>query len=133
MNALQQKLRARANNYIRTQVKFLLCGCALLLIYNVTMAWSALLGGAICILANWVFAKKMFANTGAAATRKIVGSFYSGELHKILITVILFTLTIRFVPVDFLAFISGYALTQVSFWLIPLTKAMLKPMEQPLS
>jgi len=49
-------------------------------------AYSALIGGGICLLANLEFARTLFKPNGARASQKIVRAFYWGEAKKIMIT-----------------------------------------------
>lgn len=89
--------------------------------WSIAAAYSALLGGVICLLPNAYFARRMFRHTGARAARQIVRSFYAAETGKLVFTAILFGVSFAAVkglvaPALFLGFIA----VQIVSWLVPL-------------
>lgn len=88
-------------------------------IFNINSAFSALLGGLVCIIPNALFARKLFKYQGARAARKIVNNFYKGEALKIVLSIIFFTLVFMFCKITPLAFFATYVLVQMSHWLAP--------------
>ncbi|GAK87201.1 ATP synthase protein I [Vibrio ponticus] len=67
---------------------------------NIEWGLSALIGGGICVLANAVFALCAFMFSGARAAKKVAASFYTGEVLKILITVVLFSFAYMYIQVE---------------------------------
>lgn len=67
---------------------------------NVDWGLSALVGGGIFIIANATFALCAFMFSGARAAKQIAASFYTGEVLKILITVVLFTVAYMYMQVE---------------------------------
>jgi ATP synthase protein I len=68
----------------------------------VSASWgiSALIGGGIYVIANAVFAGCAFMFSGARAAKKVAVSFYAGEVLKILITVVLFSVAYVYMEVE---------------------------------
>lgn len=87
--------------------------------FNINSAFSALLGGLVCIIPNALFARKLFKYQGAHAARQIVNNFYKGEALKIVVSIILFTLVFMFCKITPLAFFAAYVLLQMSHWFAP--------------
>ncbi|MCG9728132.1 F0F1 ATP synthase subunit I [Vibrio brasiliensis] len=67
---------------------------------NAEWGLSALIGGGIFVIANAVFALCAFMFSGARAAKRIAASFYTGEVLKILITVVLFTVAYMYMQVE---------------------------------
>lgn len=84
-----------------------------------TMAYSALLGGLVCIIPGAAFALQAFKYKGAQAAKKIMMRFYWGEALKLGLTFILFTLIFVFVPIDALPFFITFIATQMIYWFAP--------------
>ena len=64
--------------------------CAGLAIFDVTLAYSALLGGAIWLMPNLYFARQAFRFSGARAAPHIARALYLGETGKFVLTVVAF-------------------------------------------
>ena len=80
---------------------------------------SALMGGFIGIVPGLLFMRLLFKQSGTKLAKQILSYFYLGEILKILISLILFTLAfqwgkLRPAPL-FLVFIATYGVC----WLIP--------------
>jgi len=82
-------------------------------------AYSAGLGGLVCIVPNMVFAFQLFRHHGARAAKKIVNSFYKGEAIKIIISIVLFAIVFIMFDITPLAFFITYIVVQMSFWTAP--------------
>ena len=93
-------------------------GC--LCVSGVLAAKSALLGGLVCTFPNACFAKKMFQYEGARAAKQIVNSFYKGEALKIALSILLFTMVLKFFNIIPLIFFIVYLVVQLVFWFAPL-------------
>ncbi|SQH74520.1 ATP synthase protein I [Shewanella benthica] len=81
---------------------------------------SALAGGAIAVLPNFVFATFAFSYMGASSTAKVMQTFYWGEAIKLLLTIVLFSLTFNFFEVGFWPFFICYALGVTVPWKVSL-------------
>lgn len=64
--------------------------CAGLAIFDVVLAYSALLGGAIWLMPNLYFARQAFRFRGARAAPHIARALYLGETGKFVLTVVAF-------------------------------------------
>lgn len=75
---------------------------AIAMVFAINVDWgiSALIGGGIFVVANAVFASCAFLFSGARAAKFIVASFFSGEVLKISLTVVLFALVYLYVEVE---------------------------------
>ena len=83
-------------------------------------AYSALLGGLICVLPNLYFVRKTFAYSGARAARQIVNAFYKGEAIKLVLTAVLFALVYVYVkPLEPAAMLIAFILVQTTNWFVP--------------
>ncbi len=83
-------------------------------------ARSIFIGGLLCMLPQWLFARLWLAYYKASAAPKIVKMFYIGEVLKLLLTVSLFLLTFHFISINPIACLSGFMIAQVAFWMAPL-------------
>lgn len=83
-------------------------------------AYSALLGGLICIIPGYVFALNVFKYSGAQALKKIVQRLYWGEGLKLIMTFLLFALVFIFIPIEALPFFITFIAIQLSYWFAPL-------------
>lgn len=89
-------------------------------IFGKWAAYSAFLGGIVCILPSYLFALIAFRYRGAHAAKDIVKSFYWGEAVKIMVTVFLFTLVFSTMKVAVGFFLLAFILVQFTFWIGPL-------------
>ena len=83
-------------------------------------AFSAMLGGLVCIIPNALFAVKLFKHQGARAAKQIVRHFYQGEALKIITSIILFTMVFLLFRITPLAFFVSYIVVLMMHWLSPL-------------
>jgi len=83
-------------------------------------AQSIFLGGLLCMLPQWLFARLWLAYYKASAAPKIIRMFYVGEVIKLLLTSCLFVLTLIYIPINPIACLSGFMIAQVAFWMAPL-------------
>ena len=110
---------------VRQLLWYQLAGCVFLLLVGLlwgpVTAYSALLGGLVCLLPNCYFAYRAFKYQGARAARQIGRSFYWREAGKLVITAVLFALVFSQVrPINALGVFVGYALVQLINWLVPI-------------
>ena len=91
---------------------------------NAAVAQSVLVGGLISALSNSYFAVQAFRYQGAENADKILRSFLKGEFGKIVIAVLLFALSFRFLQdLNVVALFSGFLFAHlvgisVSGWII---------------
>ncbi len=72
---------------------------------------SAMAGGVIAVLPNFVFATLAFSYVGASSSGKIVKSFFLGEAIKLLLTMVLFALAFGMLKVNFTPLFVCYAIS----------------------
>ena len=82
--------------------------------------WSALTGGAIAIVPNFVFATLAFRNAGASAAKEVLTDFFRGEALKLVLVIVLFWVVFNILDVNYLPLFVNYALAIVLHWLSPL-------------
>jgi ATP synthase protein I len=82
-------------------------------------AYSALIGGLVCVLANWIFAKKVFVHSGARKAKQILQGIYLGEVLKYVLSIMLFIISVKFLYIKGLPFFVNYIITQSAFWVSP--------------
>ncbi|MBL1263325.1 ATP synthase subunit I [Methylomicrobium sp. RS1] len=78
-------------------------------------ALSTALGGAAAFFPNLFFAYRIKKATGQEA-RKIVVSFYTGEVGKLLLTAAIFVLIFQIPKIDLLPLLVGYLTALSVFW-----------------
>ena len=81
------------------------------------MAYSALLGGFICVIASAYFAFKVLSCISAKASSRMVWNFYQGEFIKLLLTAGLFFLAIKYIELAALPFFTAYLGVQWVLWI----------------
>jgi ATP synthase protein I len=91
-------MQLTGNNQIRTIVALqfgaaLIIGMALL-VFGKTVALSGLIGGLIAALANGFFARRSFARYRAQDPGKIASRMFGAEIQKLILTGLMFALTI---------------------------------------
>lgn len=69
----------------------------LLLIYGRVAAYSALLGGVACLLPNLLFARFAFRYSAADSAALVMRWFYIGEAVKIIVTALVFALSLLWI------------------------------------
>ncbi|WP_394204977.1 ATP synthase subunit I [Shewanella waksmanii] len=81
---------------------------------------SAIAGGAIAVLPNFVFATLAFSYTGASSAGKVMKTFYWGEAVKLLLTIVMFSLVFINMQVVFMPLFVCYTLALIVHWTAPL-------------
>lgn len=117
---------------VRSVLLYQAVGCLVVsltgLLWGVVTAYSALLGGLVCLVPNCYFAYRAFKFQGARAAQHIVRSFYAGEAGKIIITALLFALVFsRVSPINALAVLLGFGAIQLVHWLVPIVQSSPAP------
>ena len=80
-------------------------------------ALSALLGGGIATLGSLVMAGLVFGGGKAMDAQRVLGTFYLGEAVKVLVVIVLFVLTLKWVNVAPLAMFVAFAATFLVYWI----------------
>lgn len=81
---------------------------------------SALAGGSVAVLPNFVFATLAFSHSGASSSGKVLKTFYWGEAVKLLLTIALFSLVFINLKVVFMPLFVCYTLALTVHWTAPL-------------
>jgi len=97
-----------------------LLSCAAFFLSSKTSAYSVVLGGAVAIFPEWIFAQYLFKYQGARAAKKIVAQLFIGEGLKLLTTGLLFYLVFRYIALSGLFFFGAYVVVLLTFWVAPL-------------
>ena len=82
--------------------------------WGLSHAQSALVGGCIGIIPNFVFALYAFKFAGASAAKQVMDSFFKGAKIKMVLTALLFALSFKFLDLSLAPFFSTYVLAVVS-------------------
>jgi ATP synthase protein I len=118
-------MQLTGNSQIRTIVT-LQFGAAItigliLLAFGKTIALSGVIGGLIATAANGFFAFRIFTHYRAEEPQKIAGRMFGAEIQKLIITGVMFGLTIvTITPLSIGALLGGYLFIQVAIPLIVL-------------
>lgn len=83
-------------------------------------AFSAIIGGLVCVMPNIFFVRKIFKYNGARAAKQIVNGFYKGEALKLIMSIALFVLVFNVLQINPLVFFATYIAAQMVFWFAPL-------------
>ena len=105
--------RGRWSGYKLVMMQAAVAGGASILffaVWGVQFGYSALAGGSIAVLPNFVFATLAFSHSGASSSGKVVKSFFLGEAIKLLLTIVLFALVFGTLKVLFAPLFACYAL-----------------------
>jgi len=87
--------------------------------FSTVAGYSALAGGVTFLLPNLVFVLMAFAHAGARQSKKVLRGFYAGEAIKLFLTVLLFVVFLKYIPLSLMAFYISFALLVISQWLAP--------------
>ncbi|WP_105253383.1 ATP synthase subunit I [Pseudoalteromonas sp. T1lg75] len=88
--------------------------------WEVDAAVSALAGGLVAVLPNFLFAIYAFRYVGASKAKQVYASFKRGNGLKFLLTIFLFALIFKLYPVMALPFFSSFILVTFTQWLAPI-------------
>ena len=107
---LASKSSVVAYRILAIQAIIALLVSGLFLLQGLTAAYSALVGGLVCIIPNVVFVFLTHRHGGAQAAKKVVNAFYLAEALKLSLTALLFalvfiTLSVKVLPL-FVAYIA---------------------------
>lgn len=88
--------------------------------WGVSAGWSALAGGLVSVLPNFVFAAYSFRYAGASKADQVYASIKRGNALKFLLTICLFALVFKYFTVMALPFFCCYILVMFSQWAAPI-------------
>lgn len=89
--------------------------------FGSVQAYSAGLGGLVCLVPNGYFAVRVFQHRGARAAQKIVRSFYAGEAGKLALTALLFgAIFVWIKPLSPGWLFAAFVAVQITGWVTPL-------------
>ncbi|MDP2560456.1 ATP synthase subunit I [Psychrobium sp. 1_MG-2023] len=121
VNKLARHGRSTAYKLILMQTLAVLAASFFFFLANGTKAgYSALCGGIISIVPNFVFASLAFRNAGASAAKEVLTDFFKGEALKLVLVIVLFWVVFKTLDVIYLPLFVTYALAIVLHWLSPL-------------
>ena len=119
--SLTKPLRSKALKYIYLQgLVALLSASIIWLIWGVLAGKSALIGGLVALLPNFVFTLYAFRFAGARQVQQVYSSIKRGAGLKYLLTILLFALVFKSTSVMLLAFFSIYLLVMCVSWFAPI-------------
>jgi len=87
--------------------------------FSFKSGYSGLAGGITFLLPNFIFVLMAFAHAGASKSRLIVRGFFAGEAIKLTLTVILFSVFLKYGALYLPFFYISFLLLLVSQWLAP--------------
>ncbi|NVK25709.1 MAG: ATP synthase subunit I [Gammaproteobacteria bacterium] len=88
--------------------------------WGVTAGASAMAGGLVSVLPNFVFALYAFRYVGASKTEQVYASIKRGNALKFLLTICFFTLVFKYFSVMAMPFFICYILVMFSQWSAPI-------------
>ncbi len=97
------------------------CAAVVLFAVKRELALSAFLGGLVCVLPNYYFARQMFTKRRSADPQSIIWSIYIAELIKLSLAIILFAVIfINYKDLHPLTLLITYFIAQSCMWIAPL-------------
>lgn len=116
-----QLTRSQVRRWLLVQTVVVISAALVFLVWkDVFFARSVLVGGCVCLLPQWVFARIWFAFYQANAATELIKMFYIGGMVKLLLTGALFILALQFIALNVIGCLIGFILAQLAFWLAPL-------------
>ena len=108
----------------RTVFKIIIWQIVLVLAISLVLGWmftfktgiSFILGGAISILPGLLFARIFLKTTEVPAAKKVVKSFFYGEVVKWLVSLGLFILVFRWKGLQMIPLFLGIIVAQLVYW-----------------
>lgn len=120
-NSLAKPLRTKALKFIYLQgVVALVSALVVWLGWGVLAGKSALIGGFVALLPNFVYTLYAFRFAGARQVQQVYSSIKRGAGLKYLLTIVLFALVLKSSAVMLLPFFSAYVLVMIVSWFAPI-------------
>ena len=119
MATVQKSLQREALKLVFWQLIItMLLSLIILLIEGLNKGLSTLLGGASYLIPNFIFAWRVFSYAGPRFSDRFMFAFLFGEFTKLILSAILFILIVKYVPVNMIFVMTGYAIAIFSFWFV---------------
>jgi F0F1-type ATP synthase assembly protein I len=116
----KKQVRHDLEQFFAANILFLLIGGVfLVVVLNLQVAKSWLIGGTIHLIPQALFATVFFYYQGALKAKKIAQCFYVAEVIKLFATLILFGSVFLWVDVVPSALFAGFVLSQGVMWFFP--------------
>jgi F0F1-type ATP synthase assembly protein I len=116
---LAKRWRQTINQLLWLQVGLVAVISMLMLLVSTRCAYSALVAGAICLIANGWFIYRWLAKFSPLTARAMLSSFYRHEVAKLVIIVTLMLLALVKLHISMVPFLITYLLLQFSLLFIP--------------
>ena len=116
---MQKASTTQAHRILVVQLVATVALSVALLVLDPIYGWSGLAGGLIATLANAYFAWKGFAKQQESEPEQILATYYSAEVSKIILTVMLFMGAIVMIkPLSMIPLIGVYLFNTIIPWLV---------------
>jgi ATP synthase protein I len=116
---IQKSLQREALKLVFWQLMItMVLSLIILLIAGLHKGLSAFLGGSSYIIPNFIFAWRVFSYSGPHLSDRFMFAFLLGEFTKLILSAILFILIVKYVPVNMIFVMTGYAIAIFSFWFV---------------
>ena len=100
----------------------LLVAASSLALSDYRAAYSAVVGGGISTLTAFYFASKVFSVRIGSPAAKVARAFYIGEVVKLLLTILLLSAALLWLPIAPLPLLVAYIAALMAYWLaLPFT------------
>lgn len=117
MATVQKSLQRQAVKLVFWQlIMTIVLSVIILLIEGLQKGLSTLVGGLAYILPNFLFAWRIFSHTGAGLSERFMIKFLFGELTKLILSAVLFLLIVKYLPIQVVFVMVGFAIAIFSFW-----------------
>ena len=115
MNQLVKPGKELARRQLALTLVLTLISIAINYIYwGLSHAYSALAGGSVGIIPNFIFALYAFKYAGASASKRVMDSFFKGVKVKMVLTALLFALSFKYLTLSLIPFFTTYILVVAS-------------------
>lgn len=92
---------------------------AFLFIWNIQAAWSGLLAGAVCMVANGFFIMQTLKYRTAHKAAKFLIAFWLAETAKLLIMGVLSVFVLKYLGAELKPYIISFIINLMVFWFAP--------------
>ena len=107
---------------IEVLITFMLA--VMMMVFDITAVYSAVMGGLIAVLANLVCLLASNKYFPASAVHKMVRAFYQGEIYKLVTVAVLFAVIFKFVkPINVISLFSAFIIVIIINGFLPMIMA----------
>lgn len=119
MATVQKSLQREAFKLVFWQLIItMVLSIVILLIEGLQKGWSTFLGGSAYILPNFIFAWRVFSHSGRGFSESFMIKFLLGEFTKLVLSAVLFLLIVKYLSMNVVFVMVGYAIAIFSFWFV---------------